>query len=291
MNGGNNKYSPCYLCRQNDFKKRSGTVRDNPSIYVMECVSCGLVFLSSFNHVIDGFYENSGMHESSVDAERWVRESLWDDERRFNYLKRLIVNKDILDFGCGAGGFLKLAKKVAARAVGIEPEMALKQHFLKEEIEVFASIDDAPDSFDVITLFHVLEHIPDPRTMLKRLSEKLRKGGQLIIEVPNADDALLNLYNCVPFSNFTYWSCHLFLFTPSTLSKLAEQADLKAHYIKQIQRYPLSNHLHWLSKGMPGGHMGWSFLDSPELHAAYEKQLACIGTCDTILGSFFKSDS
>jgi hypothetical protein len=50
----------------------------------------------------------------------------------------------------------------------------------------------------------------------------------------------------------------------------------------------LSNHLHWLVNGRPGGHQKWHFLDSPELHAAYEKQLAAIGKCDTIVGSVSK---
>jgi len=61
--------------------------------------------------------------------------------------------------------------------------------------------------------------------------------------------------------------------------------NLKVNYIKQIQRYPLSNHLHWLANGRPGGHQKWYFLDSPELHAAYEKQLTAVGKCDTILSS------
>jgi len=55
------------------------------------------------------------------------------------------------------------------------------------------------------------------------------------------------------------------------LKLLIEKANLKAIYIKQIQRYPLSNHLYWLSCGKPGGHQKWGFLDSYELHAAYEK--------------------
>jgi len=110
----------------------------------------------------------------------------------------------------------------------------------------------------------------------------------LIVEVPNANDALLKLYQNEAFSHFTYWSCHLFLFTPHTLSKLAESAGLHVNYIKQIQRYPLSNHLYWLVNGKPGGHRKWHFLDSNELLTAYEKQLASVGLCDTILGSFSK---
>ena len=138
-------------------------------------------------------------------------------------------------------------------------------------------------------MFHVLEHIPDPKLILDELSEMLADGGQIIIEVPNADDVLLTLYNNKPFSHFTYWSCHLFLYTAKTLQMLFNQMNLKVNYIKQIQRYPLANHLYWLANGKPGGHQKWHFLDSPELHTAYEKQLAAVGKCDTIVASVSRS--
>jgi 2-polyprenyl-3-methyl-5-hydroxy-6-metoxy-1,4-benzoquinol methylase len=280
----------CYLCGKSKFKKRRGKVRDNPSLKILECTSCGLVFLSSFSHISDGFYESSGMHgDSKVDIESWLKDTSKDDNRRFHSLRQLIKNRSVLDFGCGNAGFLIRAKKVAKRAEGVEPEIDLKQHFKREKLRVFSNLDNASGNFDTITLFHVLEHIPDPRTILLALSEKLSKNGQLIIEVPNSNDALLTIYNNREFSRFTYWSCHLFLFNNFTLSMLARQAGLKINYIKQVQRYPLSNHLYWLARGKPGGHQKWDFLDSRQLNAAYEKKLASIGCCDTVLASFSKS--
>ncbi len=76
----------------------------------------------------------------------------------------------------------------------------------------------------MLTIFHVLEHVPDPKAILSELTEILANGRQIIVEVPNADDALLTLYQCKPFSSFTYWSCHLFLFTAKTLKMLFSQA-------------------------------------------------------------------
>ncbi len=133
----------------------------------------------------------------------------------------------------------------------------------------------------------MLEHIPDPKSILGELSEMLAGGGQIIVEVPNANDSLLTLYNNSPFSHFTYWSCHLFLYTAKTLQMVFDQLKLKVNYIKQFQRYPLSNHLYWLANGRSGGHQKWLFLDSNELNAAYEKQLAAIGKCDTHYGKCF----
>ena len=273
-------------------KKRAGSVRDKPELDILECVACGLVRLSSFDHIKNGFYEDSKMHdgEEMPDIQAMLNETAWDDERRFQYLKAALPNRRLLDFGFGAGGFLLRAREVAAVAHGVEPETRLRNHYQSQGLTVFQNLSEIPKDiqgggYDIITMFHVLEHIPDPKSILGELSERLKKDGQLIIEVPNASDALLELYQCDQFSRFTYWSCHLYLFTGQTLSELANQAGMKVNYIKQVQRYPLSNHLYWLAKGLPGGHVKWNFMNSPILNDAYEKQLASIGCCDTIIAS------
>ena len=278
----------CYLCGENSFTKRPGIVRDNKNLDVLECSSCGLVFLSSFSHINDAYYEDSGMHEVGVDVEVWRNQTAQDDERRFLFLQRMLENRSVLDFGCGNGGFLKRARSIARNAMGVELEKRLQPYFLREGLKVFQKHEEITDSFDVISLFHVLEHIPDPIELLKALSEKLSADGQIVIEVPNANDALLCLYQSKAFSHFTYWGCHLFLFTNSTIGQLVRKAGLKVNYIKQVQRYPLSNHLYWLAKEKPGGHREWAFLDSMELRSAYENSLASIGACDTILASISK---
>jgi 2-polyprenyl-3-methyl-5-hydroxy-6-metoxy-1,4-benzoquinol methylase len=264
-----------------------GALRDNPNIEVLECTSCGLVFLSHSSHIYEGFYESSKMHNNeTADIEMWLEETERDDERRYYWLGHLLENKSVLDFGCGAGGFLLRARKIASRVAGVEPEVRLISYFHEKGINIFPNIDKIDGSYDIITLFHVLEHIPDPITIMRQLSKRLNQGGQLIIETPNANDALLTLYQNEAFSHFTYWSCHLFVFTGSTLLRIAEKAGLKLNYIKQIQRYSLANHLYWLSKGKPEGHKKWHFLDSKELNKAYAKQLASLESCDTIIASF-----
>ena len=104
--------------------------------------------------------------------------------------------------------------------------------------------------------------------------------------MPSSADALLTLYESAPFSEFTYWSCHLYLFNAANLRLLAKKAGLKLDHVSHIQRYPLSNHLHWLARGLPGGHQVWSFLDSDDLSRAYEARLASLGKTDTLMASF-----
>jgi hypothetical protein len=94
---------------------------------------------------------------------------------------------------------------------------------------------------------------------------------------------LLTLYDSNEFANFTYWSQHLFLFNQFTFTELVKKSGLKLNWVKQIQRYGLSNHLYWLSKGLPGGHIKWTFLNSDLIDEIYSQQLASVGKCDTIM--------
>ncbi len=134
-----------YLCSSTKFNIRPGSVRDKPELEIFECASCGLVFLSSFDHIKDGFYKNSEMHgKDALDIQAWIRETEWDDERRFQYLKSAMPNKRLLDFGCGAGGFLLKAQVLTATAHGLEPETRLSKHYESRDLTVFQSLADTP---------------------------------------------------------------------------------------------------------------------------------------------------
>lgn len=283
----------CYLCEEKGSDTIHYGTRDNPDINVLKCRNCGLVFLSSKDHMDNAFYEDSHMVGDDMNISDYLIKCGKDDGRRYNFLKDTLIGKKVLDFGCGAGGFINLASGVAELAHGVELDKALcaaTNRNDKEKVKCFPSIDEVDEKYDVITLFHCLEHLKDPRGMLNRLLNQLNAvggGSTLIIEVPSCDDALLTLYENTAFADFTYWSCHLYLFSPKTLELLFKSLDRKVEiqYIKQIQRYPLSNHLYWLSKGKPGGHVKWHFINNDILDEQYENTLAAIGRCDTLIAS------
>jgi len=265
-------------------------VRDRQNLEVLQCDRCGLAFLSSFEHIAPGFYESSGMHGGVLaPMEVWLRETERDDQRRFDMVKTLLPNKRLLDFGCGAAGFLQRAKGLAADVSGIELEARVRDYWAGQ-INIVPSVDCAGDNFDLITAFHVIEHLSDPRSMLTSLAGALKSKGRMIVEVPNSQDALLNLYDCKAFQRFTYWSQHLFLFNAPTLEMLACQAGLRVVALQHYQRYPLSNHLYWLSQGKPGGHQCWAFLDTPEMTCAYANTLAALGKTDTLIAHLERYD-
>ncbi len=278
----------CQLCDGENIEPVPGKVRDRPEIPILRCVSCGLVFLGSFSHVHESFYDTDYTAENHAehDWSAFLNDCRQDDERRFGQLQPLIANRNFMDVGCGAGGVLLLAREHSKKALGVEPQSRWRAVLTDAGVSTLASLADVPDaSQDVISLFHVLEHIPDPVPFLRELVSKSAPGGRILIEVPNADDALLSLYRNKAFSEFTYWSPHLFLYNPATLARLLEKAGLARgrFTISQFQRYPLSNHLMWLAENRPGGHAAWSFLDSPALSDAYAAALASQGRCDTLI--------
>ena len=280
-------HTTCYLCGASRFQPVEGKVRDKPGLGILKCLACGLVCLENFDHVNSEFYESAYTEENhpDQDSRHLLAECRADDERRLAQILPFIMNRRYLDIGSGAGGVLMRAQPHCIVAIGVEPQSRRRDELAAQGIAVHPALETvANSSFDVVTLFHVLEHIADPIDFLAKVRAKVSPGGMLFIEVPNADDALLQFYRCKPFSEFTYWSPHLFLYNAHTLAQLLKKAGFTAGItIQQFQRYPLSNHLMWLARGEPGGHQKWSFLDTPALSATYAAQLAALGMCDTLI--------
>ena len=273
----------CYLCKSDKFKKVAKKTRDLKKIFPIKCENCNLVTLNTFSHIKKNHYENSGMHNAkSRSIKEWMKQGKVDDLRRANSLKKFIKNKTVLDFGCGSGGFLFHAKKIAKQVTGVELETRV-QNYWKNSINIFSDIDSTKQKFDLITMFHVVEHVGDPIKIITNIEKFLKKKGVLIIEVPNHDDALISMYDSKEFIESYYWSQHLYVFNNKTLKNVIKKSGFKSIQINQVQRYTLSNHLHWLAKGLPNGHNKWAFLNDQKMDQIYSERLLDLKKCDTIM--------
>ena len=276
----------CYLCNNSMVVIQKG-VRNNSSVNVCKCSSCGLISLDDFSHITYEYYPESNMRDDDPECaslQDWTDLTYKDDYRRYQSLLDDINGKTILDYGAGCGGFCKLAKETAKEVYAVELDKETKTIYNQLEIPHFINIDNIPQNkqFDIITAFHVFEHLKDPIDSLKQISSRLKPSGKIILEYPNADEALLTLYESEHFAKFSYWDCHLMLFNVETSRILVEKAGLKLTTIKGIQRYPISNHLYWLAKNLPGGHDIWNFLDTKLINAEYQKILADKDKTDTL---------
>jgi 2-polyprenyl-3-methyl-5-hydroxy-6-metoxy-1,4-benzoquinol methylase len=136
----------------------------------------------------------------------------------------------VLDVGCNLGSFLAaLRDRTGCSVAGLEPAPTpakyAREHFHLDVRE--ACLDDVagsfgPASFDLITLWHVVEHLWEPRRDLHIVRSLLKPGGTLIVEVPNFDDPLRRLFG----RSWSYIDVprHLLHFTPRTLRNFLEEA-------------------------------------------------------------------
>ena len=207
-----------------------------------------------------------------------------DDYRRVKQFENMIKNKDILDFGCGWGGFLRNLKNYKSlNGVELRKENI---NFIRrniKKINISNNINSFEKNFDIITMFHVLEHIPFQIETLKILKSKLKRKGKIIIEVPHAEDFLILQDELKEFKNFTFWSEHLILHTFNSLKTVLQKSGFKKIKIQYFQRYNFSNHLGWFLQRKPGGHNFYKKIVNENLNKSYCNNLIRLGQTDTLI--------
>lgn len=190
----------------------------------------------------------------------------------------------ILDFGSGNGEMIGALSEYFI-VEGLEPEEQARTKCIVDGKKVSTSIEELTKSsgkFDLVTLFHVVEHFYNPKIEFARILDLLKPGGILIVETPNAEDALLTEYQNEAFSNFTYWSHHPMLHSKVSLSNLVTTAGFGNIDAKTVQRYGLANHLYWMTHQRAGGHVYWKDKFSPTTETLYAQDLIKQGKADTL---------
>jgi 2-polyprenyl-3-methyl-5-hydroxy-6-metoxy-1,4-benzoquinol methylase len=261
-------------------------VRDRDDVRVMICRRSGVIFTAPLAGADPGSTETAAGFEYWGASNRLeaLRGCADDDRRRARQFETQIGDRRWLDFGTGVGGVLELLAGAARECWGVEKQPGPRESLVALGLRVVASLDEVPDDhFDVITLFHVLEHLDDPVDTLRVIHRKLRRGGTLLVEVPHARDFLISSLALDAFMRFTFWSEHLILHTRQSLETFLKSAGFDRVEIEGLQRYPLANHLRWLRDGVPGGHRDWAHLRREDLDAAYASLLASLDRTDTLV--------
>ena len=265
----------------------SEKTRDIYDLVVWKDSISGVIYIDSF-YTGDDTYEQANYRqekEVSLNTGSPDYERIMDANRRLDFCRSFCSGKNLLDFGCGSGEFLRLVRPYCKSVIGVELEQGLVKEIKQTGIDCFHSLADINDkSVDALVSFHVLEHLPDPISMLVDMKKKLVEGGTVLFEVPHAGDFLLSHIISEEFKNFTLWSQHLILHTRESLRRMLMHVGFKEIEIVGVQRYPLSNHLNWLSNGLPGGHKSLlSTLDTPLLCNAYQASLNRLDATDTLI--------
>ena len=181
-------------------------------------------------------YYKSQDYISHTDTQRNLFEKLYHFIRRISLKKKLkLINlffseeKMLLDIGCGTGEFLKIAQQNNWTVFGIEPNEKARSIANKKTNNSVSDIEKLsnfkPQSFDVITLWHVLEHLPRLEEHISILKSLLKSNGTLIITVPNYKS-----YDAKYYKEF--WAAydaprHLWHFSQSSISKLVVKENMQ----------------------------------------------------------------
>lgn len=153
------------------------------------CNSCGYVFDSprpTLDAIIS-FYSTPAKYDSWL-SEEGARAKLWT--RRLKKMRRVARPGTLLDVGAGIGQFLHLARRDFTETCGTEVSssavaIAQNKYGLQLLHGTLGTLSLPPESFDNITAFHVLEHVPNPKAMIGECRSLLRENGVLVIAVPN----------------------------------------------------------------------------------------------------------
>jgi len=261
-------------------------VRDRDDVSVLKCKRSGVILLSSTDHMDTTHYEikKGFKYWDAQDRKTAILIGQEDDRRRFEQFRNIVVNKKWVDVGTGAGGILDLLSPIASETAAVEPQEDTRRNLIELGFKVYPSVDEISSrDIEVATLFHVFEHLTDPIGTLEALRKKMSPGAKIVIEVPHAKDFLISFLDLEAFKSFTFWSEHLILHTRESLRIFIEKAGFSDISIMGYQRYPLANHLHWLAKGKPGGHIAWNHLRTSTLDTAYGDMLAQMDNTDTLI--------
>jgi len=236
---------PCPLCARRDQAVHRDPGAASAAVgdpRALQCGGCGLIFLDP---VPAEAYE-TGAYGSDYYApwqgrEEKARRRMW--RRRLEALARRGARGTLLDVGCGDGLFLETAQREGWRGDGIEfsPEGARRAAArLRRPIAVgdLATRGLLPGPYDIVTLWHVLEHLPEPRPMLEAARRRLRPGGTLVVAVPNTDNLPMRAaYRVARGRPLPLWEPgarepHVSHFTPATLREILTRAGFEVFAVE-----------------------------------------------------------
>jgi SAM-dependent methyltransferase len=200
------------------------------------CVSCGLVFQSPrmADQELDNFYQaeysqvyrgGKGILPKEIQIQHGRAAASLDMIHGF-----ISQVERHLDFGCSTGiQLMDFHKKFGNEMVGVEPDPVRREHARENGVNAFPSLDELlvgeKGRFDLISLFHVLEHLGDPVEKLALFRQRfLAPGGRLLIEVPNL------------YAHDSFEVAHLFSFSRHTLTQTLRKAGYEIISLKKHGR-------------------------------------------------------
>ncbi|AMR28102.1 methyltransferase [Hymenobacter psoromatis] len=246
----------CPVCGGTDLPARL-QVQDKSvsqeTFTIQQCAGCGLQFTNPRPDAASiGQYYESAAYVSHNSGARGLVNRVYRMARFFTMRRKVaLITKlnggragNLLDYGCGTGHFLARAKRASWQVTGLEPNPGARQAAAarvgQPMLEANALAALPPASFDIVTLWHVLEHVHTLNETLAQLVAALKPAGRLLIAVPNPDSLDAQHYR-------HDWAAydvprHLYHFVPDTMRRL-----LARHGLRIAESLPLPLDAYYVS--------------------------------------------
>ena len=220
----------CELCHGTQFTEVGSKDRAGKALRTVICNDCGLVFSNPRPNTeqIDVFYRESYRLSYKQAYQPKIKHTYRAGkvaQDRLSYLMPLLTPRcRVLDFGSGGGELVFILRELGYDACGIEPNRGYAEYSrdvlgIPVQVGGFTEVEVPPLSLDVVTLFHVAEHLEHPVNAMRAVSGWLREGGRFLVEVPNVES------RCNwPSSRFH--QAHLYNFNSETLAQAGRLAGL-----------------------------------------------------------------
>ena len=246
----------CPVCGSADLRDKLHVQDKSVSqetFIIQQCAACGFQFTNPRPTAASiGKYYESDAYVSHNSAAQGLVNRVYKAARYFTVRRKVtLITKlnggrpgQLLDYGCGTGHFLAGARRAGWQVTGLEPNDRARHDAaarVGQPILDASALARLPaGSFDVITLWHVLEHVHTLQETLTQLLAALKPGGKLLIAVPNAESLDAQHYR----QDWASYDVprHLYHFVPATMRRL-----LAAHGLRVTQTLPLPLDAYYIS--------------------------------------------
>lgn len=221
---------------------------------IVRCGKCGLTYVNprlkeGVLHRIynEEYYRNTAFKGSDA-AFYGYGEYLKDEQdikatfrRRMDVIGRLVKRGTLLDVGCATGFFLEVAKERGWKVQGLELsrfayEYAKRKRRLPVINRTLEQAGFGNSSFDAVTMFDVIEHLPDPKKTVQEIHRVLRKGGVVAITTPNIGSLVARLLG-KRWEEVRRVREHIYFFSEGTLRKMLKSVGFEILKVETAGRY------------------------------------------------------
>lgn len=236
--------SSCVICGSSEYSPYFESVHDRFNVSevfsIVKCCDCGFIYLNPrpTETSMSKYYDIEEYHPHKLSSES-LFDNIYEKIRQINInSKRKLIEKlkplkgSLLDIGCGTGEFIHHMHNQHWIVKGMETASEARNTATQNEIKIYENLNIIDDRFDIISMWHTLEHIHDINGLMKNIHRLLNPDGFLLIAVPNIESVDSKYYK-------SHWVAldtprHLYHFRPEDIYSLFTNYDFKLKKMNNI---------------------------------------------------------